>query len=59
MNAPTTIFIANALLFGFLGWFVGARKARPVLGLVLGALLSWIGLIVIVLLPRAERTAKP
>lgn len=52
------IIVASAavgvLLSAFLGWRIGRRKYRPMLGTLLGAFLAIPGLLVISVMPRKE-----
>jgi hypothetical protein len=46
-----------ALIIGTgVGWLIGRAKRRPVLGLVLGFLLSWIGWIIVACIPAKAQT---
>jgi hypothetical protein len=53
-SGPELIILANLVAFGIIGWLVGQAKGRPVLGAILGAVLGVIGVIVIVLVPKAN-----
>jgi hypothetical protein len=44
--------VVDAVVFGVLGYFVGKRKNRVPLGIVLGVILGLIGLIIIAVIPR-------
>lgn len=45
---PIMLVIVGAVF----GYLIGSIKERPILGLVLGLFLSWIGLLVIGLMPH-------
>jgi hypothetical protein len=48
------ILLASIAIFGTLGGFVGNRKGRMPLGIVLGVLLGLIGLIIIAVIPAKK-----
>ena len=53
MSDPTFV-ITVAVLCGIAGWGIGNRKGHPIWGLALGLFLSFIGIIIIVLVPTTE-----
>ncbi len=46
------IFVANLIVGGVVGFFIGNWKGRPVLGTVLGALLGCLGWIITAVLSK-------
>ena len=50
------VILLLALLFGWLGYRIGAPKGRPVQGAAFGVLLNLLGLVIVALLP--SRTTK-
>ncbi len=46
--------LIGGLVFGAIGYFIGEKKGRALLGLVLGFLLGIIGVIIIALIPKAK-----
>ena len=44
------------LLCGIIGYMIGEKKNRPVLGLTLGFLLGIIGVIIILVVPAEQKT---
>ena len=46
--------LIGGLVFGAIGYFIGEKKGRTLLGLVLGFLLGIIGVIIIALIPKAK-----
>jgi len=56
-DAQSTLLVGAAialLVCALLGYCIGRRKDRPVLGVILGALLTVPGLLAIAVLPRKE-----
>ncbi len=53
-SSPPTlgIFVANLVIGGIVGFFIGNWRGRPVLGTVLGALLGCLGWIITAVLSK-------
>lgn len=57
MSAVLIVLIL--IVIGFLGYQIGLRKGRPVLGACLGFVLGLIGLVIIAIIPRKQNTYNP
>jgi hypothetical protein len=44
--------LIGVVLCGTIGCLIGRTRGRPILGLILGALFTWIGWIIIAVIPR-------
>jgi hypothetical protein len=60
MNLGATgLLLIIVLVGGGIGAAIGYAKGRPLLGFFLGLLLSWIGWIIVAVLPRREARTRP
>ncbi len=55
MDTPTLIgWIIGIVIGAAVGYWIGGKKGRPVLGLVLGALFTLIGWIIMLIIPKKQ-----
>ncbi len=53
MDTPTLFgWVIGVVIGALVGYWLGGRKGRPVLGLILGALLTFIGWIIMLIIPE-------
>ena len=57
MDTPTLVgWIIGSLVGALVGYWLGGKKGRPILGLVLGALLVLLGWIIMLIVPEKGDT---
>ncbi len=58
MDTPTLVgWIIGIVIGAIVGYWLGGKKGRPVLGLALGAVLTLIGWIIILVIPKKDGAA--